>query len=121
MGYRRSDFDGEAFWRQAIIQQRQSGLSIRRWCAAQQLAETAFHYWRRTLAGRERQAASMPAFVPVVVRKSPGERRWGHITLRLRGGRVMRLPMDMAIEQVAALARAIEGSNQGGNQGEGQV
>ncbi len=108
----------ERFWREALRRQAGGGLTVRAFCAREHLAETAFHAWRRILRERdaERRPASpsplapAPAFVPVVVRAD--DRREGDepIVIDLRGGRAMRLPASMPLEQVAALVRAIEGA-----------
>jgi hypothetical protein len=102
----------ERFWREALRRQAGSGLTVRAFCANEQLAETAFHAWRRILRQRdaERRPVPAPAFLPVVVRED--ERRDGDepIVIALRGGRAMRLPPSMPVEQVAALVHAIEGA-----------
>jgi hypothetical protein len=97
----------EAFWREALARQRQSGLNVRRWCAGEEVPETAFYFWRRTIIRRDRDAAKagMPAFVPVTVATRRSAER---IVIRLRGGRMMRLPADMDLQRIAALVHAIE-------------
>ena len=117
MGKAQRDPARERFWREALRRRKASGLTIRAFCTKEQLAETAFHAWRRILRERDaerrqdRPAAPAPAFVPVVVREDrrepegqPGER----IVVELRGGRAMRLPASMPAEQVARLVHAIE-------------
>jgi transposase-like protein len=105
----------ERFWRDALQRHKSSGLTVRAFCAREQLAETAFHAWRRTLRERDAQrrqvppAKPTPAFVPVVVRQLD-RRSDGHIVIDLRHGRSMRLPASMPVEQVARLLRAIEGA-----------
>ena len=105
----------ERFWRDALRRHKGSGLTVRAFCAGEQLAETAFHAWRRILRERDAErrqvppANPAPAFVPVVVREAdrPADER---IVIDLRGGRVMRLPASMPAEQVARGVRAIEGA-----------
>jgi hypothetical protein len=108
----------ERFWRETLRRHKGSGLTVRAFCAREQLAETAFHAWRRILRERDAErrpapipapAAPAPAFVPVVVRE-PGRPADERIVIDLRGGRVMRLPASMPAERVAALVRAIEGA-----------
>ena len=112
------DPKGERFWRDVLRRHKGSGLTVRAFCAREQLAETAFHAWRRILRERDAErrrgrppatVAPAPAFVPVVVREAD-RRGDGHIVIELRGGRAMRLPASMPAEQVAALVRAIEGA-----------
>jgi hypothetical protein len=54
----------ERFWRRMMRQWGRSGLSIRAFCAEQQISEPNFYAWRRTIAQRD---AEMPCFVPVQV------------------------------------------------------
>jgi hypothetical protein len=136
--YRR-DGKREAFWRKALARQRNSGLNVRQWCSRQRLPETAFYFWRRTIAQRDRDAASagvpvrqrlprairplrqtqgrqrppVPMFVPMTVAMAACpelvERgREQPIVIRLRGGRVMRLPVGMDARRMAELVHAIE-------------
>ena len=60
----------EQVWRQHLERQQASGQTARAYCQQHGLAETAFHYWRRTITERDRQArraSPVPAFVPVTV------------------------------------------------------
>ncbi len=43
----------EAFWREAVARRDASGLSVRGFCQGENLWESAFYFWRRTLAERE--------------------------------------------------------------------
>ena len=104
----------ERFWREALRRRKASGLTIRAFCAREQLAETAYHAWRRTLRERDAErrqapaaAAPAPAFVPVVVREDRRQAQ-EHVVIDLRGGRAMRLPASMPPEQVARIVLAIE-------------
>lgn len=58
MANRKRDVAKERAWRRWISRQRKSGLSVRAFCAREQLSEPSFHAWRRTLA--ERQADRQP-------------------------------------------------------------
>jgi hypothetical protein len=114
----------ERFWRDALRRQKGSGLTVRAFCAREQLAETAFHAWRRIVRERDAErrparpaapatVAPAPAFVPVVVREDRREAAVADIAIELRGGRVMRLPASMPAEQVARIAHAIEAAGEG--------
>ena len=84
----------ERFWRRMLTQWRRSRLTIRAFCAGQQLAEANFYAWRRTLQLRDhdntstktrrcrqphskqpvatpRPAKQPPAFLPVRVLPEP--------------------------------------------------
>ena len=50
----------ERFWRRVVRQWRQSGQTVRDFCAAHGLAEPSFYAWRRTLAQRDRQERREP-------------------------------------------------------------
>jgi hypothetical protein len=82
-------------------------MSIRAYCAKNRVKEPAFYWWRAQLARRD-AAKPKAAFVPVVV-KAPAAMGTEGISIELRGGRMLRLPL-MAMAQVAELVRAIEGA-----------
>jgi len=56
----------------------------------EQLTESAFFAWRRTISERDAEAkpSRQPAFLPVVV--DDHQRRHGAIAIELAGGRVLR-------------------------------
>jgi transposase-like protein len=59
----------ERMWRGRIVGQQTSGLTIRGYCRRHGLHESAFYFWRRELAKRDRGAFMIPSesFVPVSV------------------------------------------------------
>ena len=60
------DVKKESFWRRAIRQQADSGISVRGWCRKQGLKEASFYWWRRELAQRDVEPRST-SFVPLHV------------------------------------------------------
>ncbi|MEQ9379639.1 MAG: hypothetical protein RJP95_02160 [Pirellulales bacterium] len=54
----------EAYWRKVLGRFTASGLSVREFCKREQLTESAFYAWRRTIGEREEVGGSQPAFVP---------------------------------------------------------
>ena len=110
---RQRDPAKEQLWREILRRFAASGQSIRAFCAAHKLRESAFHAWRRTLRQRDaarqtRQSSSPPMFVPVAVPEdAAGD---GQIIVELRGGHVLRLPRSMPPAQLAAVVHAIEGA-----------
>jgi transposase-like protein len=99
----------EAFWRDAVRRQADSGLPVREFCRRHRLNEPSFYGWRRTLQERDaRQPATPPAFIPVVVRDEPRDSRDAGIVIELRGGRLLRLPGSTPAGRVAELVRALE-------------
>ncbi len=99
----------EAFWRSEVARQAASSVSVRRFCKERGLSEASFYAWRRTL--QERDRAGLPAFLPVVVAsQASASPTSGHITIELRGGRVVHLPESMATERLVALLCGLEAS-----------
>jgi transposase-like protein len=83
----------EQFWRRMVRQWRNSGLSVRAFCAEQGLSEPSFYAWRRTLA--ERDEATVP-FVPLTVTPEPrsataADGSAGALELVLDAGRCLRI------------------------------
>jgi hypothetical protein len=71
------DLKKERRWRDVLARQAASGLSARAFCRREKIAESAFHFWRRTI--RERDAETKPAspaprFVPAFI----AEEKRGH-------------------------------------------
>jgi transposase-like protein len=61
MGRRPRDPEREQRWRASLIEQRESGLSVREFCLREGLKETAFHYWRRRISEEDGQPSTKPA------------------------------------------------------------
>ena len=81
----------ERFWRRMVRQWGSSGLSIRDFCAGQQVSEASFYAWRRTIARRDAEAAR---FVPVhvIADERPARERAGDgLELVLASGRRVRV------------------------------
>jgi transposase-like protein len=120
MANKQRDVEKEAYWREALQRQAASGVSVRSFCRQQQLVESAFYAWRRTIAERDGQVPTgksepttpcipRPAsseFVQAVVTDLPA--REASITLELAGGRVLRLPASTSVERLAQLITALE-------------
>ena len=96
---RRHSQPKEQFWRRLLRQWRQSGLTIRAFCAEHAVSVPSFYFWRRTIAQRDRQAgrsavaaadgAAAPVFVPVRVIPAPAAVA---LEVVLGQGRVVRVP-----------------------------
>ena len=104
----------EAYWRDVLARFHASGLSVRAFCQSEKLAETAFYFWRRTLAERDgtprprpKRIAASPAFLPVAIRRD-APARTSDLTLELPSGIVLRFSDATPAERVAALVRALE-------------
>src|SRR5262245_42042551 len=81
MANQRRDAEKEAFWREVVQSHAASGISVRSFCREQQLVESAFYAWRRTIAEREGRVPSRKSkptglprnLVPGVMRVRVGE------------------------------------------------
>ena len=128
-------------WRDRVLAQRASGLSVRGWCRANGCPEHGFYCWRARLglspvSGRQRRrarragsvgwarGAGSVGFARVVVEPVAPD-AWPlagppvagppvvaqPLRLTLAGGRELALPASMPVEQVARLVRAIEAAD----------
>ncbi len=97
----------EAFWRKTLANFRKSGLSVREFCRRENLHESAFYAWRRTIKerGPRQRAQKSPAFVPLVLGEVHAA---AGVTLELRGGRALRLSESFPVERLASLVLALE-------------
>jgi transposase len=109
------DAKREAFWRGVFPRYAASGLTIRAFCRREQLTESAFFAWRRTIAERDVEAKSpvgrsgrshRPAFLPVVLAESNGHGQ--SIVIELAGGRMLRWPASIEIERLSAFVHVLE-------------
>jgi transposase len=83
----------ERFWRRMVRGWRNSGLSVRDFCAEKGLTEPSFYSWRRTIAQRDAEAVR---FVPVRVVPEEQPAAMDHgvrsgLELVLRAGRLLRV------------------------------
>ncbi len=75
----------EVYWRDLVKRQARSGLSVRRFCAEQDISEPSFYGWRKRLAQRDRRKVTLSsrpsktesadsvngqAFIPLAVTES---------------------------------------------------
>ena len=111
------DPDREKVWRRTLARQAKSGLTVRQFCRREELHESAFYFWRRTIQKRDamqhgsrqcrpnRRGVKPPAFVPLIV---DDRRPAAGITLELRSGRCLRLGELFPVDRLAGLIRALE-------------
>jgi hypothetical protein len=100
----------ERTWRQHLQRQEASGQTARAYCRRHGLAETAFRYWRRTIADRDREArrsAPVAAFVPVTVVGPPAA--GSPIDIRLAGGHRVRVRAGCDRDLLAAVLGLLGG------------
>jgi hypothetical protein len=103
----------ERTWRRHFEEQRSGGLSIREYCFAHDLAESAFHAWRRIIAERDQECdvgkTAMPAFVPVTVVDVATSDGNSPIDIRLANGRRVRVRSGCDRDLLAAVLAILEG------------
>ena len=92
------DLKREQIWRRHLEQHISSGLTARAYCRTNELRETSFFYWKKEIAKRDRESASVaataapaPAFVPVAVIDSPAHPAETPIDIRLVEGHRVRV------------------------------
>ena len=98
----------EQFWRDTVAAWRQSGQSVRAFCAARDVSEATFFARRRELTDRAplpQPTATAPAaqFVPVKVVPDPT------VEVVLPGGLIVRMPVAADPAAVARLVAALGG------------
>jgi hypothetical protein len=106
----------EQTWRSLLKQFATSGQSVRQFCAARRLKETAFYFWRSEIQRRDgrapargqRSACQPLAFAKVLMQPPVLPVTEAGPRLRLGAGRELLLPASWPVDQVAALLRAIE-------------
>lgn len=95
-------------WRKTLADFQSSGLSIRGFCRAHGLPESAFYFWRRELTRRDHRPAKRTtvakrAFMPIrVVASVPLE-------VVLRSGQVVRVAAGFEAAHLQAVVAALEG------------
>lgn len=106
MAKNQRDAAKEAYWRKVLKQFSGSGLSVRAFCKREQLTESAFYAWRRTIGERDDARAPVPVFVPAVVTKEAASE--SSIAIELSGGCVLRFSGADATAQLADLVVALQ-------------
>ena len=106
MANKQRDPAKEALWRKRLQRFASSGLSIREFCKREDVTESAFYAWRRTIGERDGAGNSEPAFVPAVIN---GEAQHDEpLVLALTSGLELRVPPATPVERVAKLVRALQ-------------
>ena len=103
---RRRNQAREQFWRDTVAAWRQSGQSVRAFCAARGVSEATFFARRRELIDRAplpQPTAPAPQFVPVKVVPDPTAE------VVLPGGLIVRVPVTVDPAAVARLVAALGG------------
>jgi hypothetical protein len=67
---RPSSLENQKEWEEKVLQQRQSGLSVQRWCEENKIRPTTFHYWKDKFASKANLSRS--SFTELTDSKSTG-------------------------------------------------
>jgi transposase-like protein len=112
------DLGKERYWRQAIEDWQQSGLSVTAFCQQRQLQVQAFFRWRKLLAVRDQPAVPAEAtttasalFVPVHLRPPAPTRAEQPFEVVLAGGRVVRVQPGFDPASLRLLLGVLEGTS----------
>jgi transposase-like protein len=115
------DLKLERTWRRRLKRQQASGLSIRDYCGAHNLHESAFYFWRREIAARDRASAAAksataasspttPSFVPVTLLEAPVHTDTS-IDIRLASGHRLRVRAGCDRRLLAEVVAVLEGKS----------
>ena len=104
-----------SYWQDVVRRWREGGQSVRAFCRAEGLRESAFYFWRRELARRGHRArrqpvsaSPSPAFLPVkLVSDKPVEAAQG-IEIVLAHGRVVRVRAGFDRQTLADVLAMLE-------------
>ena len=101
----------ERRWRRHVRQQGRSRLSVRDDCGLHQLHESAFYFWRRVIADRDRERAQPiePAFVPVTVAAPPASPDATVLDIRLASGHRLRVRVGCDRQLLGEVLARLEG------------
>ena len=97
----------EAMWRKRLQRFASSDLSVREFCKREDVTESAFYAWRRTIGERDDSGNSEPAFVPAVINGQPSHHDAPFI-LKLAGDLELRLPSAIPVARLAEVVHALE-------------
>lgn len=107
---RRSASSRHEFWRQVLVRQRASGLSIHRFCMKEGLAAATFFVWKRRLGQERGGRAPAVNFAPVqVVTEPTPETAAGTIEILLPQDRRVRVTGTVDRGQLAAVLAVLAG------------
>jgi hypothetical protein len=110
----------ERVWRRHLRRQLASGVTVRDYCLEYELRESAFYFWRREIAERDRACAevelamasgqSAPAFLPVTVVEAPAPTPTA-VDIRLSNGHRLRVRAGCDRQLLADVVAVLEGKS----------
>jgi transposase len=112
------DVGKEQFWRQAVADWQQSGLSVTAFCQQRQLQLPSFFRWRKLLSLREQPArpaeattTSSALFLPVQLRPQAPVGAEPPFEVVLASGRLLRVRAGFDPAQLRLLLGVLEGAS----------
>lgn len=107
---RESQSSRAEFWRQVVVRQRSSGLSIHRFCVKEGLATATFFVWKRRLSQESGGGAPAVNFAPVrVAAEDASEAVVGTIEILLPQDRRVRISGTVDRQQLSAVLAVLAG------------
>jgi hypothetical protein len=99
----------ESYWRGHVERQSSSGESIRGYCRGRSLSEASFHFWRRELGVRDREATGKrgigsAGLIAVEITEDVPLRAM--LEIECPGGAVVRLREDVSVDVLERVLRA---------------
>jgi hypothetical protein len=108
----------ERVWRRHLRRQQASGVTVCDYCLEYELRESAFYFWRREIAKRDRAGAEAelamasgqlaPAFLPVTVVETPAPTATA-VDIRLSNGHRLRVRAGCDRQLLADVVAVLEG------------
>jgi transposase-like protein len=129
---RRCDPQKQAYWEAVVRRWRAGGQTVRAFCRAEGVRETAFYFWRRELARRRQPSGAVnesppaaapaapsprrqssrrggtPSFLPVRVVSPAREEPRGCLEIAWSNGRVLRVPPGFDRQTLADVLAVLE-------------
>lgn len=105
-----------SYWQELLQTHRDSGLSVKEFCAQQNVSVAAFYQWRRRFE-QPTQTASEPSsgLIPVrIVSSQPARTSPVGVQILTPTGFSLRVDGNTSPEQLLMILQAIEASSQGG-------
>jgi transposase-like protein len=101
------------FWRLVLDEHRNSGMSIKAFCAQQGVSEPAFYAWRRKLQSRGASSDPPGKLVPVTVVDDhrPELRDPSQVQIVTPAGFVLRVSASLPTSELTLLLRSIEAAS----------
>jgi hypothetical protein len=112
---RRGDPERRRHWEEVMRRWREGGQTVRAFCHAENLRESAFYFWRRELTQRRRRtskpaagANNVPSFLPVHLLKPSATEAAHGVEIVLEKGRTVRVQVGFDRQTLADVLAVLE-------------